>query len=51
MKETFKKSLKCTGKAVLIIAALPFALIAALVWVIVTLCKMAAAKAGKKEAA
>lgn len=46
MKDTFKKSLKCVGTAILIIAALPFALIASLVWVIATLCKMAA-KSGK----
>lgn len=46
MKDTFKKSLKCAGTAILIVAVLPFALIAALVWVIVTLCKMAA-KSGK----
>lgn len=46
MKDTLKKSLKCAGTAILIIAALPFAILAALVWVIVTLCKMAV-KAGK----
>lgn len=46
MKEKHKRSLKYAGTALLIIAALPFALIAALVWVIVTLCKMAV-KSGK----
>lgn len=41
-----KKALKYAGITVLIVALLPFALIAALVWVIVTLCKMAA-RSGK----
>lgn len=41
-----KKALKITGITLLIIALLPFALIAALVWVTATLCKLAA-RAGR----
>lgn len=37
-----KKALKIAGITLLIIALLPLAVVAALVWVIATLCKLAA---------